>query len=111
MSSAPGVEKLPPGSATAGDIPGDPELMLRMCKGLAQPGCVSARAGNAQPDQARAMGTANQRLQGCLAPAGMELQPCKLAHGALKGDTRQVPAFRTPRSFPELSQTSFQSDT
>lgn len=53
MSPAPGSDKPPPGSATAGDIPGDQELMLGMCKVLAQPGSrlgVSARPGSAQPN-------------------------------------------------------------
>lgn len=46
MLPAPGSDKPLSGSATAGDIPGDQELMLRMCKVLAQPpaaawACVS----------------------------------------------------------------------
>lgn len=38
MLPAPESDKTPPGSATAGAIPGAQELMLGMCKVLAQPG-------------------------------------------------------------------------
>lgn len=48
MLPGPGSDKPPPGSATAGDIPGDQEWMLRMCKVLAQPG---SRLGVCQPDR------------------------------------------------------------
>lgn len=48
MLLPPGSDKPPPGSAKAGDIPGDQELMLGMCKVLAQPG---SRLGVCQPDR------------------------------------------------------------
>lgn len=47
MFLAPGSDKPPPGSVNASDIPGDQELMLGMCKVLAQPG---RRLGVCQPD-------------------------------------------------------------
>lgn len=47
LEAAPGSKKPPPDSAAAGDIPGDKELVLGMCKVLAQPG---SRLGVCQPD-------------------------------------------------------------
>lgn len=114
MLPAPGSDKPLSGSATAGDIPGDQELMLRMCKVLAQPG---SRLGVRQPDrevhsQSEPKKTGSSR--DVLHQPGWSLSPASQCSWH-QNVTQDSSLFRGPhksfQGFPALPQASFDTQS